>query len=95
MVTIYETYIGAVYFYKLLSSIELFQLVWIETPTNPSLKMIDIEACAHTVHKHGDIILVVDNTFMSAYFQVNENDFFGMISRLQIPVTRKGKTCLH
>eukprot|EP00071_Canis_lupus_P042782 XP_022276339.1 cystathionine gamma-lyase isoform X2 [Canis lupus familiaris] len=45
------------------------KLVWIETPTNPSLKMIDIEACAHTVHKRGDIILVVDNTFMSAYFQ--------------------------
>uniref|UniRef100_A0A8C3W640 Cystathionine gamma-lyase n=1 Tax=Catagonus wagneri TaxID=51154 RepID=A0A8C3W640_9CETA len=45
------------------------KLVWIETPTNPNLKMIDIEACAHTVHKHGDIILVVDNTFMSAYFQ--------------------------
>uniref|UniRef100_A0A8C5V507 Cystathionine gamma-lyase n=1 Tax=Microcebus murinus TaxID=30608 RepID=A0A8C5V507_MICMU len=45
------------------------KLVWIETPTNPVLKMIDIEACAHIVHKHGDIILVVDNTFMSAYFQ--------------------------
>ncbi|XP_069336244.1 cystathionine gamma-lyase-like [Eulemur rufifrons] len=45
------------------------KLVWIETLTNPSLKMIDIEACAHIVHKHGDIILVVDNTFMSAYFQ--------------------------
>ncbi|XP_007946514.1 cystathionine gamma-lyase-like, partial [Orycteropus afer afer] len=45
------------------------KLVWLETPTNPSLKMIDIEACAHIVHKHGDIILVVDNTFMSAYFQ--------------------------
>uniref|UniRef100_A0A8C3YFW5 Cystathionine gamma-lyase n=1 Tax=Catagonus wagneri TaxID=51154 RepID=A0A8C3YFW5_9CETA len=48
------------------------KLVWIETPTNPNLKMIDIEACAHTVHKHGDIILVVDNTFMSAYFQLLE-----------------------
>lgn len=45
------------------------KLVWIETPTNPILKMIDIEACAQIVHKHGDIILVVDNTFMSAYFQ--------------------------
>nr|XP_012643412.1 cystathionine gamma-lyase [Microcebus murinus] len=45
------------------------KLVWTETPTNPSLKMIDIEACARIVHKHGDIILVVDNTFMSAYFQ--------------------------
>ncbi|XP_021563047.1 cystathionine gamma-lyase [Carlito syrichta] len=45
------------------------KLVWIETPTNPKLKIIDIEACAQAVHKHGDIILVVDNTFMSAYFQ--------------------------
>ncbi|XP_063481385.1 cystathionine gamma-lyase isoform X1 [Symphalangus syndactylus] len=45
------------------------KLVWIETPTNPTQKMIDIEACAHIVHKHGDIILVVDNTFMSPYFQ--------------------------
>lgn len=69
MVTVHEIYVCLVYFYKLLSFTELFQLVWIETPTNPSLKMIDIEACAHTVHKHGDIILVVDNTFMSAYFQ--------------------------
>ncbi|KAM5256272.1 cystathionine gamma-lyase-like [Ctenodactylus gundi] len=45
------------------------KLVWAETPTNPSLKMIDIEACAHIVHKHGNILLVVDNTFMSPYFQ--------------------------
>ncbi|XP_015345992.1 cystathionine gamma-lyase [Marmota marmota marmota] len=45
------------------------KMVWIETPTNPNLKLIDIEVCAHTVHKHGNIILVVDNTFMSAYFQ--------------------------
>ncbi|XP_014643843.1 PREDICTED: cystathionine gamma-lyase-like [Ceratotherium simum simum] len=45
------------------------KLVWTETPTNPILKMVDIEACAHIVHKHGDIILVVDNTFMSACFQ--------------------------
>ncbi|XP_068960286.1 cystathionine gamma-lyase [Petaurus breviceps papuanus] len=46
----------------------MFQLVWIETPTNPVLKVIDIEGCAAMVHKH-EIILVVDNTFMSAYFQ--------------------------
>nr|XP_021519229.1 cystathionine gamma-lyase [Meriones unguiculatus] len=45
------------------------KLVWIETPTNPTLKLTDIEACAQIVHKRGDIILVVDNTFMSAYFQ--------------------------
>lgn len=45
------------------------KLVWIETPTNPTLKLADIGACAQIVHKRGDIILVVDNTFMSAYFQ--------------------------
>ncbi|XP_048457987.1 cystathionine gamma-lyase isoform X2 [Rhincodon typus] len=45
------------------------KLVWIETPTNPMMNVIDIKGCAETVHKHGDIILVVDNTFMSAYFQ--------------------------
>ncbi|XP_074077294.1 cystathionine gamma-lyase [Macrotis lagotis] len=45
------------------------KLVWIETPTNPILKVIDIKGCAEVVHKHNNIILVVDNTFMSAYFQ--------------------------
>ncbi|KGL92429.1 Cystathionine gamma-lyase, partial [Charadrius vociferus] len=45
------------------------KLVWIETPTNPTLKVIDIQACAAVVHKHKDVLLVVDNTFMSAYFQ--------------------------
>ncbi|XP_020848656.1 cystathionine gamma-lyase [Phascolarctos cinereus] len=44
------------------------KLVWVETPTNPCLKVVDIEACAQVVHSH-EIILVVDNTFMSAYFQ--------------------------
>ncbi|XP_013920980.1 PREDICTED: cystathionine gamma-lyase [Thamnophis sirtalis] len=45
------------------------KLVWIETPTNPMLKVIDIQGCANIVHKHKGVILVVDNTFMSAYFQ--------------------------
>nr|XP_003225882.1 PREDICTED: cystathionine gamma-lyase [Anolis carolinensis] len=45
------------------------KLVWIETPTNPMLKVIDIQACAKVVHKHKGVILAVDNTFMSAYFQ--------------------------
>ncbi|XP_072505938.1 cystathionine gamma-lyase [Notamacropus eugenii] len=44
------------------------KLVWIETPTNPIMKIIDIEGCAQVVHRY-EIILVVDNTFMSAYFQ--------------------------
>lgn len=51
--------------------VELLQLVWIETPTNPTLKIIDIQACADAVHKHKDVLLAVDNTFMSAYFQVS------------------------
>ncbi|KAM8805731.1 cystathionine gamma-lyase-like [Eudromia elegans] len=45
------------------------KLVWIETPTNPTLKVIDIKGCADIVHKHKDVLLAVDNTFMSAYFQ--------------------------
>ena len=47
------------------------QLVWIETPTNPTMKVVDIRACSDLVHEHNkDIVVVVDNTFMSAYFQV-------------------------
>lgn len=47
------------------------QLVWIETPSNPTLKVVDIQGCADIVHKHKGVILAVDNTFMSAYFQVS------------------------
>lgn len=46
------------------------KLVWLETPTNPMMKVVDIKACSDLVHEHSkDIIVVVDNTFMSAYFQ--------------------------
>ncbi|XP_036243742.1 cystathionine gamma-lyase-like [Molothrus ater] len=45
------------------------RLVWIETPTNPTLKVIDIEACADIVHRHPGVLLAVDNSFMSPYFQ--------------------------
>uniref|UniRef100_A0A8C2BPM9 Cystathionine gamma-lyase n=1 Tax=Cyprinus carpio TaxID=7962 RepID=A0A8C2BPM9_CYPCA len=46
------------------------KMVWIETPTNPTMKIVDIQGCADIVHEHNkDIIVVVDNTFMSAYFQ--------------------------
>lgn len=44
------------------------RLVWIETPTNPLLKLIDIEAVARIAHDRG-ALLAVDNTFMSPYFQ--------------------------
>jgi cystathionine gamma-lyase len=45
------------------------KMVWIETPTNPTLKLVDIKAVADIVHQHPGIVLVVDNTFMSSYFQ--------------------------
>ena len=44
------------------------RLVWIETPTNPLLKLVDIAAIAEAAHAHG-ALLAVDNTFMSPYFQ--------------------------
>jgi len=47
---------------------EKTKLVWLETPTNPLLKITDIAACAEVAKKH-NAIFVVDNTFMSPYFQ--------------------------
>jgi cystathionine gamma-lyase len=44
-------------------------LIWVETPTNPTLRLVDIKAIADITHSHPDIILVVDNTFLSPYFQ--------------------------
>lgn len=44
------------------------KLVWVESPTNPTLRLVDIRAVAKQVHRHG-AFLVVDNTFMSPYFQ--------------------------
>lgn len=45
------------------------KLVWIETPTNPTLKLVDIQRVAEICHKRENILLVVDNTFLSSYFQ--------------------------
>ncbi|HLG31194.1 MAG TPA: cystathionine gamma-synthase [Candidatus Brocadiales bacterium] len=44
------------------------KLVWLESPSNPLLKLIDIEATARTAKSHG-IITVVDNTFATPFFQ--------------------------
>jgi cystathionine gamma-synthase/cystathionine gamma-lyase len=44
------------------------KLIWIETPTNPLLKIIDIERLSGVAHKKG-VLLAVDNTFASPYFQ--------------------------
>ena len=45
-----------------------FDLLWIETPTNPLMKICDVRALAEVAHRQG-AILVVDNTFMSPFFQ--------------------------
>lgn len=42
--------------------------VYIETPTNPMMNVIDIAATASICHSH-NILLIVDNTFLSPYFQ--------------------------
>jgi cystathionine gamma-lyase len=44
------------------------KMVWLETPTNPTLKLADIETIAKIAHQKG-ILVVVDNTFMSSFFQ--------------------------
>jgi len=44
------------------------KMIWLETPTNPLLRLIDIQAVAEIAHRH-NLLLVVDNTFASPYFQ--------------------------
>ena len=47
---------------------ERTRLVWLETPTNPLLNVIDIEAAAEAAHAVGAMV-VVDNTFATPYLQ--------------------------
>lgn len=44
------------------------RMLWVETPTNPLLRLCDIEAVARIAKAH-DLLLAVDNTFLSPYFQ--------------------------
>ena len=44
------------------------KMVWMETPTNPLLKIVDLRAVSRIASKH-ELIHVVDNTFASPYFQ--------------------------
>jgi cystathionine gamma-synthase len=44
------------------------QLVWIETPSNPLLRVVDIQAIASAAHAKGALV-VVDNTFLSPIWQ--------------------------
>jgi cystathionine gamma-lyase len=44
------------------------KMIWLETPTNPLLRLVDIKAVAAIAHRH-KLLVVVDNTFASPYFQ--------------------------
>lgn len=44
------------------------KVIYIETPANPTLTLVDIETVAGIAHQH-DALLIVDNTFMSPYGQ--------------------------
>ena len=45
------------------------KLIWVETPTNPTMSIIDIEAVSKIARKHG-LLLAVDNTFATPYLQL-------------------------
>ncbi len=47
---------------------EFTKMLWVETPTNPLMHIIDIEACADIANRH-ELLLTVDNTFASPYLQ--------------------------
>ena len=49
----------------------IFQMIWLETPTNPLMQIVDISAVCKVARTQKDIIVVVDNTFATAYFQVH------------------------
>jgi cystathionine gamma-lyase len=44
------------------------KIIWLETPTNPLMKLVDIKKICDIAHK-SDILVVVDNTFLTPYFQ--------------------------
>ena len=44
------------------------KLIWVESPTNPMLNIIDIKRCAELA-KNNEVLLVVDNTFATPYLQ--------------------------
>jgi cystathionine gamma-lyase len=44
------------------------KLLWVETPTNPTMQIVDIEACSK-IAKENNLLLAVDNTFASPYLQ--------------------------
>ena len=47
---------------------ESTKLIWVETPTNPMMNIIDIKAVAQLAKKH-EVLMAVDNTFATPYLQ--------------------------
>lgn len=47
---------------------EKTKMVWVETPTNPMLNIVDIAACSAVAKEH-NLLLVVDNTFATPFLQ--------------------------
>lgn len=47
---------------------EKTKMIWIETPTNPTMQIVDIAACS-SIAKKNNLILAVDNTFASPFLQ--------------------------
>lgn len=48
-------------------------MIWLETPTNPLLKLVDIKTITEAVKCiNPELIVVVDNTFLTCYFQVSD-----------------------
>ncbi|ELT89000.1 hypothetical protein CAPTEDRAFT_149854 [Capitella teleta] len=45
------------------------KMIWLETPTNPTMQLVDVKACSEIAHTQEGVFVVVDNTFMSPYFQ--------------------------
>jgi cystathionine gamma-lyase len=63
------TYVDATNIHKVEAAVQSnTRMVWLETPTNPLLKICDVKAIAKTATTHG-ITTVVDNTFASPYLQ--------------------------
>lgn len=66
----YETWDGVDVDALLLALKPNTRLIWLETPSNPTMKIIDIEAVSSAVHAvRPDILIAVDNTFLTPVYQ--------------------------
>ena len=54
------------------------RLIWVETPTNPMLKLVDLSAIAAIAHQH-KLLAAADNTFASPYLQRPLEHGFGLV----------------